>query len=149
MQVCYLSVSRSDLLLVVCAWGSGPLRASSGTGGGKKCWPPPPSKCGHGSNFTLNWTDWLSVVELTWAWSERFNLFSRQTMIMPKTTETYPTYLGSGSPSGPSDPDNFYRLFPLLLVGTGYAVSVLTLGVINQMTLTSRAHILTTYSVPH
>ena len=56
---------------------------------------------------------------MTWAWSERVHLYSRQTMILPRKTKTYATY---------RRPPVICTGFPSPLDGTANGMLMLTRG---------------------
>jgi hypothetical protein len=84
----------------------------------KRVWAPvekkyfltsPPARADRLKIFTLNQKLTLNC-RVTWAYSERVNLYSGQIMILPRQTNTYAIQSGPGPPSGPPGSGNFYWL---------------------------------------
>jgi hypothetical protein len=83
---------------------TGPPKAGSGPD--KNCFSGPTSKGGPAKNLYTKSERLIIGFRVTWAWSERVNLYNRQIMILPRHTKTYATYSGPGPPSGPPGPGN-------------------------------------------
>ena len=64
---------------------------------------------GLATNFDTKSERMTVSCRVTWSWSERVNLHSRQ-MILARNIKTYATQLGFGTLSGPPGPGNLYRL---------------------------------------
>jgi len=93
----------------------------AGLGPGEKNFLGLPDRGGIAKNlYTVQERLTLSC-RVTWAWSERFHLYSRQIMILLRNTKTYVTYLTlflNRCVNG-----NLYRLPLPSLVGTGSILS--------------------------
>jgi hypothetical protein len=74
--------------------------------------PSPPSKGGPTKNLYTKSERMNPSSRVTWAWSQRVNLYNRQIAILPKNTKTYATYSNPRPPSGPPSTRNLYRFPP-------------------------------------
>ena len=89
---------------------SGPLTVGSGRG--TKKFSGPPSKCGQAKNVYTK-SERLSLsFRVTWVWSERVHLYSRQIMTLQRGQKhTQPNGGGGAGPlSGSPEAGNLYRL---------------------------------------
>ena len=65
-----------------------PPRAGSGPGKKKKKRLPPSSKDGPAKHLCSKSEGLTFIFSVTWAWSDRYNLDTRQIMIAPRKTTT-------------------------------------------------------------
>jgi hypothetical protein len=101
---------------------AGPPRAGFGPDEKISSSPPPPSKGRPAEILYTNSGRLTLSCRMTWSCYDRFNLYSRQIMTIPRKTTTYATQSGLGAPCGTPAPGNFYRL-PRPCVGTNYHYS--------------------------
>ena len=92
-----------------------------------KRWEPvrAPSQGGPTKNLCTKSERLTLIFGVTWAQSERVNLYSRQIMLLPLKTKTYATYLGPGPPSGPPGFGNLYGFRPDPLFRWHWVLAVL------------------------